>query len=420
MTVAGLPGNASGVVDISTIPSAAIERVEIISGGASATYGADAVAGVTNFILKKNFEGLELDAQAGITQEGDGFEYQISGIMGTDFADGRGNVSLAMSVNTREASYRRDREIFQDLWNDPDAGGGGGFFLKNSGIQFDFGNPINQAAINSIFTQATVPIPNQNVTFFVNPDGSIFTGDAFNSRGGAYRFQQTDDINYKINSAGDIDPIFSDSLLILPLTRYNALARGNYEINDWVGVFGQALFSRVETFTQQEPGPLVGGWAASIPYGSGIYTGGVLNQYSPNISSILLNGVGGYADPTPGDITDNPTNPAFRAAYGSQFACANAALGGCTNTQLFAQDIPAELQTLLNARQNPNAPFTIRGLLPELRATDTNVTTYNLLAGLEGTIPGLGWAGKPSSTMANRIPSPTRRASTRCSARAHC
>jgi len=101
------PGNATGVVDISTIPSAAIERVEIISGGASATYGADAVAGVTNFILKKNFEGLELDGQLGITQEGDGFEYQLSGIMGSDFADGRGNVSIAMSMNTREANYQR-------------------------------------------------------------------------------------------------------------------------------------------------------------------------------------------------------------------------------------------------------------------------------------------------------------------------
>src|SRR5690349_10018387 len=103
------PPNASGVVDISTIPAAAIERVEIISGGASATYGADAVAGVTNFILKKNFQGLELDGRVGISQEGDGLEYQFSGIMGTDFPDGRGNISLALSMNTREASYQRDR-----------------------------------------------------------------------------------------------------------------------------------------------------------------------------------------------------------------------------------------------------------------------------------------------------------------------
>jgi len=385
------PGNASGVVDISTIPSAAIERVEIISGGASATYGADAVAGVTNFILKKNFQGLELDGQVGITQEGDGFEYQFSGIMGSDFDDGRGNVSLAMSMNTRESNYRRDRDWFQDLFYSPNTGGTG-FFLPNSGIEFGFGNPINQAAINSIFTQAPVAIPNQNVTFFTNADGTVFTGDAFTTRGGAYRFQRDNDPGSKINAAGDIDPIYSNSLLVFPLTRYNALARGNYEISDNIGVFGQAMFSRVETFTAQEAGPLTGGWAVSVPYGTDVYTGGVLNQYSPNISSVLLNGVGGYVDPTPGTLADNPTNPAFRTAYGNQFACATAAVGGCTNSQLFASQIPAELQTLLNARQNPNAPFTLRGLLPEDRTTDTNVTTYNLLAGFEGTIPGLDWS----------------------------
>jgi len=59
------PGNASQVVDISTIPSIAIDRVETITGGASATYGADAVGGVVNFIMKRRFQGLQLDAQAG-------------------------------------------------------------------------------------------------------------------------------------------------------------------------------------------------------------------------------------------------------------------------------------------------------------------------------------------------------------------
>jgi len=385
------PGNASGVVDISTIPSAAIERVEIISGGASATYGADAVAGVTNFILKKDFQGLELDSQFGITEEGDGFEYQFSGIMGSDFDDGRGNVSLAMSMNTREASYQRDRDWFQDLWSNPDVDGTG-FFVRNPGIEFGFGNPINQAAINSIFTQAPVAIPNENVTFFANPDGTIFTGTDFNSRGGAYRLQAGDSEYYKLTSAGNIEPNYADALLILPLTRYNALARGNYEISDNIGVFGQATFSRVETFTQQEAGPLTGGWATLVPYGTGTYTGGVLNQYSPNISSVQLNGVGGYVDPTPGILTDNPTNPAFQAAYGNQYACAAGAVGGCTNNDLFAANIPAEMQALLNARADPNAPFMLRGLLPDDRTTETNVTTYNLLAGLEGSIPGTDWS----------------------------
>src|SRR6186713_2495954 len=147
------PSNASGVTDISTIPSAAIERVEVISGGASATYGADAVAGVTNFILKKNFQGLELDANFGITEEGDGFEYQFSGIMGTDFPDGRGNISLALSINTREANYQRDRDWYADLLNDP-LYGGSAFFSPSAGFITSFGNPV---CVNRV--QAPAPAP---------------------------------------------------------------------------------------------------------------------------------------------------------------------------------------------------------------------------------------------------------------------
>jgi outer membrane receptor protein involved in Fe transport len=142
------PSNASGVIDITTIPSSAIERVEIISGGASATYGADAVAGVTNFILKKNFQGVELDGSVSITEQGDGFEYSLGGIMGADFHDGRGNVSLAMSMNTREASYQRDRSWYQDLWADPQIGGTQ-FFIDRPGVILGFGNPVNPAVFSA-------------------------------------------------------------------------------------------------------------------------------------------------------------------------------------------------------------------------------------------------------------------------------
>src|SRR6185369_5030471 len=85
------PANASLVVDVNTIPAAAIQSVEVITGGASATYGPDAMAGVVNFILKKNFQGLSLDLQTGRTQEGDGEETRVSALMGTNFAEGHGN-----------------------------------------------------------------------------------------------------------------------------------------------------------------------------------------------------------------------------------------------------------------------------------------------------------------------------------------
>src|SRR5690606_13856692 len=66
-----MPIDASMTVDINGIPSAAVARVETITGGASSVYGADAVAGVVNFVLKDDFQGFDADLQYGITEEGD-------------------------------------------------------------------------------------------------------------------------------------------------------------------------------------------------------------------------------------------------------------------------------------------------------------------------------------------------------------
>ena len=71
--------STSGVVDIGTIPAGHIERVDVVTGGASAVYGSDAMAGVVNFVLKDNFEGLEITSQYGITEQGDGASFNIQG-----------------------------------------------------------------------------------------------------------------------------------------------------------------------------------------------------------------------------------------------------------------------------------------------------------------------------------------------------
>ena len=102
--VSGVAG--SQTVDVSTIPNALIERVDVLTGGASAVYGADAVTGVVNYVLKKNFEGLNLDAQFGISDFGDGQTYRFEGAWGKNFADGRGNITFA-------AGYTKDSEVLQ-------------------------------------------------------------------------------------------------------------------------------------------------------------------------------------------------------------------------------------------------------------------------------------------------------------------
>jgi outer membrane receptor protein involved in Fe transport len=89
---------ANGVVDINTIPQSLVERVEVVTGGASAAYGSDAVAGVTNFILNNRYEGLKLDADVGITERGDGFNYSGALTGGLSFADGRARLIVAGEI----------------------------------------------------------------------------------------------------------------------------------------------------------------------------------------------------------------------------------------------------------------------------------------------------------------------------------
>ncbi|MBB5984558.1 TonB-dependent receptor domain-containing protein [Sphingobium lignivorans] len=259
------PANALGVVDINTIPSAAIERVEIITGGASATYGADAVAGVVNFILKKNFQGLQLDAQMGISQRGDGQEYSISGIMGSNFEDGRGNITIGLSVNNRESAYRRDRPWFRDAWQDPRFTGNE-FFPYFSGYQPIGSNTPSQAVMNSIFSGAAPGAVGAGSRLYFNEDGTAFSGFFQSPAAGAYRFKgDLTGLKYKRQGDGTLGQNFQDELLLLPLERYNIYTRGNYEINDWVGVFAQGTFTRVQTRTINQPSPSVNGWSAAIP-----------------------------------------------------------------------------------------------------------------------------------------------------------
>lgn len=110
--VAGGAGTAA--VDINTIPQQLIERVEVITGGASAIYGADAVTGVVNFIMKDDFEGFEVNVQAGIASEGDGEDYGIGAIWGTNFNDDRGNFTIAVDYRKREPLRQGDRSWSAD------------------------------------------------------------------------------------------------------------------------------------------------------------------------------------------------------------------------------------------------------------------------------------------------------------------
>ncbi|WP_162925335.1 TonB-dependent receptor domain-containing protein [Aurantiacibacter odishensis] len=98
----------ASAVDINSIPSALIDRIDIITGGSSAVYGSDAIAGVVNFILKDDFEGIDLRASAGVPEFMEGENYLISGVAGMNFGDGRGNVTIAGEYTRQERIFASD------------------------------------------------------------------------------------------------------------------------------------------------------------------------------------------------------------------------------------------------------------------------------------------------------------------------
>jgi len=98
------------IVDLNTIPSFLLDSVDVVTGGASAVYGSDAMAGVVNFNLKQ-VEGLEMGGQYSITEEGDGARYQIYGAIGTSFDDGRGNATVYAEYYNRESVFQGDRDF---------------------------------------------------------------------------------------------------------------------------------------------------------------------------------------------------------------------------------------------------------------------------------------------------------------------
>lgn len=345
------PGNANMTVDINSIPSAAIERVEVITGGASATYGADAVAGVTNFILKKDFQGLELDGNMSISQRGDGREYSLNGIMGTNFADGRGNISIAFSTNDREGSLRVNRPWFQSYFKNPNIDGDTFFTdfpFYSPGI-----NPPSQASLDAVFAgRDTTQYPHypqtSNVQF--NKDGTAFGGFNFanTSAAGAYAFNEdTTGLQYKVNANGTLGSSFLDDYINFPLNRWNFFTRGSYDINDWISVFAQGYFNKTHTQTVQQPSPSVNGWAVNVPLDGRAIPADLATLLSSRTATVI-------------PATGTPGTPGYVPAQ---------TIGG------------------------PDAPYTLNTNLGFMgnRINISDVNTYSMLAGLKGKIPGTDW-----------------------------
>lgn len=247
--------------DVSSIPNDLIERVDIVTGGNSAVYGSDAIAGVVNFILRRQFEGLQLRATASITEAGFGGSQFVSAMAGKNFADGRGNITLHGEYSRQARVFASDVPAFRNQAGlfgvDSDIGGlpngSDGFadavFLRDvrSGtINRNGLIPINQRnAPNGLCGNATLanngPTNNSGVAFNCN---YIFTGEGRLVQQTGTRFGAS--INAAYLGGNGQTGREDRTLSILPsLERYNFNVLSHFEFSPALEVFFEGKFNRV-------------------------------------------------------------------------------------------------------------------------------------------------------------------------------
>jgi len=235
-----------GQVDLNVIPTKLIDRVETISVGGAPIYGADAIAGTVNIILKKNYEGADVDVQVGQSGLHDADSRRIRALFGKNFADGKGNVTWSAEysdakglLGTDRAEYAKDLSFIKPLhggqYTDVLVSG-----LTVTGINFG-GLPL----VDDFFFAPGIGIP--AAAFGVtNSQGQVLAFPSKYGQGSAlapYNLGSTFYNNPVFSSNGDGERLSQTTNLLSPLQKFNTQLLGHYQLNDKVRLFGEAWFS---------------------------------------------------------------------------------------------------------------------------------------------------------------------------------
>ena len=207
------PTNLVGLVDLNNIPLALIERTEVLTGGASTTYGADAVSGVVNFVTKQDFSGLDVSASQQLTQRGDGNVFRIDTTVGASFDDNRGNVALSLGYQQADPVYQGAREFSRDSigsYTGLEEGSGTAIPARFSGTR-----PLTAAGV-----------PNTNPA---------------TANGGTRQIDPTTGAAVATFALFNFSPF---NLFQVGFERFNIFGQGRYEVSDAVEVYSRGLFSK--------------------------------------------------------------------------------------------------------------------------------------------------------------------------------
>lgn len=281
------PSSSTGVVDVSQIPVGLIQRVEVLTGGASTTYGSDAMAGVINFILRDNFQGVDLTAQTSVAERGLGFSFNVAGTVGANFADDKGNLTVYGSYFDRDAVgqgemkysrtsaasiytgtttkvYDNVAAYLADFPTPAALAAAGGFAVASGGsatapwggITNSAANPFSTAYLNTLpgFAASATPVGCGRSTASLSFNDSFQLSPTFGS--GAC---SVPDRSYG-SSRYNFGP---QNYLITPYNRINFSAIGRYNFSDSTSLKIYSAFTRAEQQVNLAPTPATG---IVVPY----------------------------------------------------------------------------------------------------------------------------------------------------------
>lgn len=372
-----MPTQLTGEVDINTIPAALIDHVDVVTGGGSATYGSDAISGVVNFVLKKDFEGFQASARFGEDlMNGDAQEKELNLTMGVNTADGKGNVTMFAEF------YKRDRVL-----------------QTNNKYSLDFGN--GSATSPNGRADGSQGLPSIAKLGGAGCGGSTsiyaFSAATGNPHGFCNHLQPTSDSKanalFATHAAGKSLAANGDRFnfaplndLIIPATRHNLAALGHYDIFPGIEAFASFHFTNVQDSNQLAPTPVTN---LPAPLGFHIQP----KAACAGIGTVPGNGVPG-CDPAltgPGDYALFLSNPDSLNGVGTTAFI----------TPAFQADIDAR-----TPQCNPNIPtagacinsayapiaFRIRTLQLGPRIANFTTNHYQMTGGLRGPMPFFpGW-----------------------------
>lgn len=224
------PTSDDGTVDSNIIPIGLLDRIDVVTGGASAAYGSDAVAGVVNLVLRKKLSGVRLSAQQGITEAGDASEHVFTLAAGTDFASGRGHVIVGGDYSQNDGAGT----IYSRAWGRRQP------YLVANGANRAAGVPAQSFATD--------------VTYSAQTTGGIITsgplrGTAFGIGGVPYAFNYGQVLSSLMigggpNERGNPNGNFP---LLTPNKRQTALVRVDYDLTDSVSAFVEGNYGETQS-----------------------------------------------------------------------------------------------------------------------------------------------------------------------------